>query len=292
MTGRPTLLADTPMEALFQLVQMEPVSPRLLNPRVPRDLETICLKGLEKEPGRRYPTAGELADDLERFLEGVPVRARPLGTMERRWRWCRRNPVTAGLAAGAILSLLAGTCASTYFAAQANRRRRGGAGPARLGLPLVRRRYALAHRAWNDNQVPRLLELLDAHRPTGSDGMDCRGFEWFYFDNLCHSELLVFRGLGRSIRGVAYSPDGKRLAFCGQRECASCDSATGRLIRDLRLPASGLIASPSARMVSDWPAAAIPVSTFGMRSTVRSCVRFQAPPVKLAPLPLARMAVR
>jgi len=99
VTGRPTLLADTPLEALLLMVQMEPVAPRLLNPRVPRDLETICLKCLEKEPGRRYASAAELAADLERFLDGVPVRARPIGRMGRLWRWCRRQPRMAGLLA-------------------------------------------------------------------------------------------------------------------------------------------------------------------------------------------------
>jgi serine/threonine-protein kinase len=98
----------TPAMLLQQIVQEEPRPPRRLNDAIPRDLETVCLKAMAKEPGRRYATAAELADDLRRFLASEPVRARPAGLVERGWRWCRRNPRLAFLSAALAVVFLAG----------------------------------------------------------------------------------------------------------------------------------------------------------------------------------------
>ncbi|HLO42175.1 MAG TPA: protein kinase [Phycisphaerales bacterium] len=97
LTGRPPFRGDTPAETERQVINDEPVAPMRLNPRTPRDLQTICLKALQKDPGRRYATPRELAEDLDRFLRCVPILARPVGRIERAYKWTRRRPAAAAL---------------------------------------------------------------------------------------------------------------------------------------------------------------------------------------------------
>jgi serine/threonine-protein kinase len=102
LTGRPPFRAESAAETVLQVISQEPAPPSRLNARVPRDLETICLKCLRKEPEKRYASAGALADDLRRFGEGRPIQARPVGWGARLWRWGRRNPAAAALVATAL----------------------------------------------------------------------------------------------------------------------------------------------------------------------------------------------
>jgi serine/threonine protein kinase len=117
LTGRPPFRTATTMDTLIQVLYDEPVPPTQLQPKTPRDLETICLKCLHKEPARRYATAADLADDLRRLQTNEPIAARPVGSVERVIKWARRRPAAAGL----LLALVLGTAVSSYFAVQASR---------------------------------------------------------------------------------------------------------------------------------------------------------------------------
>src|SRR5262249_19151638 len=98
----------------------EPVRPRSLDARIPRDLETIVLKAIDKDPAQRYATAEGMAEDLRRFIEDEPIKARRASPSERLWRWCRRTPPVAVLAAVVVLSLVAGTGISSFLAVRSS----------------------------------------------------------------------------------------------------------------------------------------------------------------------------
>ncbi len=116
LAGRPPFKEESSIDTLRAILEKEPGRPSLLNPRVPRDVETICLKCLAKEPGRRYASAGALADDLQRFLAGRPIEARRTSAVERTWRWCRRNPALSSLTAAVATLLMVLTAVSVTSA--------------------------------------------------------------------------------------------------------------------------------------------------------------------------------
>ncbi len=180
LTGRPPFQADSIPEILRQVVEQEPPRPTTLNPLVDRDLETICLKCLEKQPRRRYGSAEDLAEDLESWLEHRPIKARPVRTWERLLKWVRRKPAYA-----ILYSLLAATMITLIFVGFWFTFR------LRTALDLANRgRYAadlnLARRAWEDGDVLRVRELLETYQPRRGDPTfdDLRSFEWYYLARL------------------------------------------------------------------------------------------------------------
>ena len=147
--------------------------PRRLRPEVPRDLETICLKCLQKDPRKRYTTAPALADDLRRFREGRPVAARPVGYAERLWRWCRRKPAVAALLSSLMCVFLAGFVGVVWqwrvavAATEEKELQRQQAESARAWSDklVYAGQIALAQREWQDNEVAHARQLLDDCRP-------------------------------------------------------------------------------------------------------------------------------
>jgi len=121
LTGRPPFLTDSPIKTVMQVIKNEPVAPRQMQPGIPEDLETICLKSLQKDPAARYSSCQDLQDDLERFLRGEPILARPISRFQRALRWCRRNPAIAIPSISAAILLVAVAVISTlaFFKSEA-----------------------------------------------------------------------------------------------------------------------------------------------------------------------------
>jgi eukaryotic-like serine/threonine-protein kinase len=233
ITGRPPFQAESLTTLLRQVIETDPVAPRSLNPSLPRDLETLCLKCLEKESHRRYATAQELVDELERFLHGEPILARPVTAAARAWKWCRRRPVRAGLGAALVLTLLTGLTAVWW---QMQRTR---------ASELLARQHAyaadmkMAQAAVESSDLGTAIALLDAHQPALGQS-DLRGWEWRYLWQRCRgNEQFEFTRSTNGIDRAAFSPDGRWLAVRDEQSgLALWDFASRQRICSFRLHAN------------------------------------------------------
>jgi len=124
LTGRPPFQSANVMDTVLQVLEQDPVPPHQLVKGLDKNLETITLKCLQKDPARRYQAADEVADELQRYLRHEPILARPVGAIERTWRWCRRKPAIASLIVGLVVSLVAGTVISSVFAVSERQQRK------------------------------------------------------------------------------------------------------------------------------------------------------------------------
>jgi WD40 repeat protein len=281
LTHRPPFQAGSSLQTLRLVIEDEPVRPRAVDSRIDGDLETICLKCLEKDPRKRYASARELADDLNRWLDAIPILARPVSTGERVLKWARRRPAIATLLTTVVLVTIAGISGIAWQWRQAVNARRG----LRAALFVAQRNedearrsedqarhlaYAaklnLAQRDWQDGNTAGVLRHLEQTGPEPGKS-DLRGFEWHYLERLSRVQGLTLLGHEDVIASVSYSPDGRRLASASWDGTIKIwDAATGHVIRTLtgKSPIFGVVFHPagtqlvsagSDRTVTLWDAA-------------------------------------
>ena len=239
LTGRPPFQAATVFEMLAQVQSHPPEAPSARSRRVDRDLETVCLTCLEKDPARRYPSAEALAEDLERWLRNEPIEARPVGGVERAWRWCQRNPAVSGLLAVVALLVVSAAVVASVLAVRAEHaasREHLAAGRERDARLLADRREAESRKRLVRMNVANGVRLLD-------EGDTLASLPWFaealtldagtgadqspHRDRMAAAEhaapaLVAVLGHGGPVHSALVSPDGTRAV-------TSSDDGTARV---------------------------------------------------------------
>jgi WD40 repeat protein/tRNA A-37 threonylcarbamoyl transferase component Bud32 len=225
LTGRPPFTAASVMDILLQVISRDPVAPSQLLPGVPKDLETICLKCLRKEPAARYASAKELATDLRRFLDGAPIRARPVGRLERTVKWVKRRPAVAGLLGAlaavivvAFTVVLSALHETTQALDQADAERKNVVGEQKKTKKQLDK--ALAHLF--TAQLRSVAAVWERDPDLGYSllhdyeacPINLRDFVWGWYEGRCRRQpqRAPFEGHSSGVTSVAISPDGKTLA--------------------------------------------------------------------------------
>ncbi len=232
LTGRPPFLADSLQATLLKIRDTEPVAPRELNAGIPRDLETICLKCLEKEPGARFGSAQELADELGRFLKGEPIRTRPISAWERTWRWCRRKPALAGLAGAMVVLAVVSTATAIGLGVTRQRlqRERDEAQALAYASDMFR-----ASEALGNNRIYEARNLLEANRP-GPRRREQPNWEWrFLWSQVKGQELRTVGTFGEKVNGLALNSGGDIITMTRFGEVRLWELGTGKVLASNKL---------------------------------------------------------
>jgi WD40 repeat protein len=252
LTGRVPFKGASAPDTLLLVTTVEPVPPRQLVPGVPRDLETICLKCLQKEPLRRYLSAAALADDLHRFLDGRPIEARPIGSLERLGRWTKRNPALAAVTLLFLLTLTAGVggivwkwreAVGNYEEKEKQRQLADqNADNANTQRELAEQRELEAKRfvyasfmnqlpeAWRAGDLAGVQRYLEAFLPKPDDREDVRGFEWHHYWKRSQGSRLTLFGHGGEVTRLAFFPDNATLVSASRDQTiAFWDTTTGTM---------------------------------------------------------------
>ena len=252
LTSRAPFIGESQADTIRQVIDKEPVSLRVLNPALPRDLETICLKCLNKEPYERYGTAQLLADDLTAFLDGRPIAARPIGYIGRTAKWIRRHRLVSSLLLLTCVSMLMGTVFSVHFGITAGQeavkadkaRTEATQSLAEVELSDYLNRIALAQTEWQADNVKGCEELLDACP------VHLRGWEWNYLKRLCHTGPVTTIRLktgADGLSGLAYSSDSTRIFTKDHDSLDAWDANTGRHIISRACDGGGSFAYDATR---------------------------------------------
>jgi WD40 repeat protein len=267
LTGRPPFKAATVMETIYQVLHQEPVAVRRLQPKVSRDIETICHKCLEKQPGKRYASAAALAEDLERFGGGEPVQARPVGALGRLEKWARRRPTVVGLLLLVAMVAMAGLGGILLAYSEAvqqrlvaeketdnTRRAKEQADASAADAKRASEQAEQEKQAALEQAYTAQIARADADLRVGNHalalsvldhiGVEHRGWEYGCLRRLAEGTPLTLRGHTNMVGSVAYSPDGNRLASASNDSVKVWDTRSGKQVLTLGGGARFAVFSP------------------------------------------------